>query len=108
MTPPLPSLRALTAELRELHEVWTHPEAGGEYVGLTLAKRSPTRTPHGWKVRCCGDSDRGELQFGREYVPGDGAPFDAVAAARRLLATARDGIPSNQSSDASTAGGDLP
>ena len=90
--PLLPSLRALTADLRQLHQAWSHPDAGGEYVGLTLAKRGRYRDPHGWKVRVVGPSERGEKQFGREYIPGDGLAFDAVAAARRLLAAARDGL----------------
>lgn len=118
MTPPLPSLRALTAELRDLHEAWSHPHAGGEYVSLHQREHdyrvgvSCTYTGH---------------EFGREYVPGsveapcdcrggwrvtreeEGGPescrrcggtgrvhapssFDATAAARRLLAAARDGM----------------
>jgi len=79
---PLPSLRALTRELRALHAAWAHPDAGGEYV--TMVWR------HGleiWEMRC---DDGWKYTAGREYIPGDGLPFDAVAAARRLLAAARD------------------
>ncbi len=87
--PPLPSLRALTAELRDLH-------AGGEYVGLALVA---DQVDDNWQVMAVSqvesidvrDADVGvRVVFGREYIPGDGAPFDAVGAARRLLAAARD------------------
>lgn len=94
--PPLPSLRALTAELRALHEAWSHPHAGGEYATLVC-----TVAPYyQWRVLAAGavDSvwvahldDGPACVYGHEWVPGDGARFDAVAAARRLLAEARDG-----------------
>jgi hypothetical protein len=75
MTPP--SLRALTAELRALHAAWAHPDAGGEYVGITA---------EGGML----EAYEGQRLIGREWIPGDGKPFDAVAAARRLLAAVRD------------------
>lgn len=86
--PPLPSLRALTAELRALHEAWSHPEVGGEYVCL-VRRYDPAQLGHRWLACIPLDVDR--PCYGREYIPGDGAPFDATAAARRLLAAARDG-----------------
>ncbi len=77
----LPSLRVLTAALRELHAAWAHPISGGEYVGLVNAGSIV-----GWVLESPPHPDL----IGWEYIPGDGAPFDAVAAARRLLADARD------------------
>lgn len=80
MTLALPSLRALTRSLRELHTAWAHPDAGGEYVCLVDAG-----TEVGWIIETADHPDG----VGREHVPGDGARFDAMAAARRLLADAR-------------------
>lgn len=74
---PLPSLRALTRSLREIHEAWSHPDCGGEYVCLVDAGSEV-----GWVIETADHPDG----IGRECVPGDGASFDAVAAARRLLA----------------------
>lgn len=71
-----PTLRALTKQLRELHEAWSRPHAGGEYVGLVDAGPDV-----GWVLESPPHPDL----IGRELIPGDGAPFDAVAAARRLL-----------------------
>lgn len=78
---PLPTLRALAASLRETHDAFSHPAAGGEYVCLVDAGPGA-----GWVLECGHHPDG----VGREWVPGDGARFDAVAAARRLLAAARD------------------
>ncbi len=134
--PPLPSLRALTAELRALHDAWSHPDAGGEMVALMCVSDEPWMDPLPlrWAVYAVTQVDslwvwkdppaesfvvsRGPVSFvfGREYVPGTRAcwantcvngaasycpecfgtghvptPFDATAAARRLLAAARDG-----------------
>lgn len=102
--PPLPSLRVLTAELRALHEAWSHPDAGGEYVRLVCEINCEAVE---WRAATPGDIEFAEVMytrdlshplpsaltaciFGREWIPGDGAPFDATAAARRLLAAARD------------------
>lgn len=41
----LPTLRALTAALREQHEAWSHPDCGGEYVCLVDAG-----TEVGWVI----------------------------------------------------------
>jgi hypothetical protein len=89
LTPPLPSLRAVTAELRSLHQAWSHPDGGGAYAALTLISDDVVFRPRRWRVRAL-DSLTYTAQFGREWVPDDGKPFDAVAAARRLLAAARD------------------
>jgi hypothetical protein len=103
--PPLPSLRALTRELRDLHEAWSHPEAGGEYVRLVCEEDWDGHIVHvHWRVCAAGQIDNLRIAhigagpdgrgracvYGWEYIPGDGAPFDAVAAARRLLAAAQD------------------
>lgn len=102
----LPTLRDLARQLRETHEAYTHPDCGGEYVQIPCGDDRWTIDPVGfWPER---------RAFGREYVPGDECPcarqvawaitprsgvpvpvmgrctFDALAAARRLLAAARD------------------
>jgi hypothetical protein len=87
--PPLPTLRALTAELRALHQAWSHPDAGGEYAALTLIHDDVVHIPRRWRVRAV---DNPDPQYGREWVPGDGSTWDAVGAARRLLASARDAL----------------
>jgi hypothetical protein len=117
--PEFPSLRALTAELRALHDAWSHPEAGGEYVELVQTLRPDSDTQFQWTPEPVGVF--GGPAYGREFIPGsterecswcdgehnpfagqacpecDGSgrvstpsPFDATAAARRLLAAARD------------------
>jgi hypothetical protein len=80
---PLPSLRSLTASLRETHAAFAHPIAGGEYVCLVDAGPEV-----GWVIECADHPDG----VGREWVPGDGSRFDAVASARRLLTAALDGL----------------
>lgn len=127
MIPPLPSLRALTRELRELREAWSHPDAGGGEAALTLIHDDVVHKPRRWRVRAV-DPQVWGVQYGREYIPGscscpaecnagrtaggfDGydveclrcqgtghvhSDFDAVAAARRLLAAARDGMVSKE------------
>jgi hypothetical protein len=110
-----PTLRALTARLRELHAAWSHPDAGGEYValwgrltgtwevavvsdltgGARIVGRGEFVSLWGrltgtWEVDVVSDLTGGARIVGREYIPGDGARFDATAAARRLLAALRD------------------
>ncbi len=76
-----PTVRALTRQLRELHQraplrvavIWFQESLAEAYAGLQL------------------DDLEGDVCYGREQLPADGAKFDAVAAARRLLAAARDG-----------------
>jgi hypothetical protein len=82
----LPSLKTITARLRELHEAWAHPIAGPGTVCLAKVY-DPDILGHRWEVATVGDS--GGWEFGSEDIPGDGLPFDAVAAARRLLSEAR-------------------
>jgi hypothetical protein len=68
-----PKLRWLTAELRHLNAKYT-----GDFVvsfdGKGLLAVNPIRGP----------------VYGRERLPGASKAFDAVAAARRLLAALRD------------------
>lgn len=80
-TSPLPSLRDLARELKSLHEAFAHPDGGGEFVGLVYAGRDA-----GWVIECAPHPD----MLGREFIPGDNLKFDATAAARRLLAAAKD------------------
>lgn len=87
MLPPLPTERQLAAELRATRSAFSHPLGGGEYVALTLIYDDVLNLPRRWRVRAV---DSEQLQYGREYVPGDGAKFDALAAARRLLFAARE------------------
>jgi hypothetical protein len=129
--PPLPSLRALTAELREQNEAYSHPIAGASYVALCCVRGYDNSGERGgWCLVETGSiaNIHGDIlaQCGCEEVPGDcpevectcrngwriltseaGGPescracggtghrygaskWDAVAAARRLLAAARD------------------
>jgi hypothetical protein len=80
-----PTLRQLTAHLRQLHTDWGHPDAGGEYAILVC-------TEDNWYTICPGDQARFSVGIvaGREWIPGDGKKFDAIAAARRLLASVKD------------------
>jgi hypothetical protein len=83
--PPLPTVRELTRDLRELHEAWAHPESGPCEVYLYVDGA-------GW------NDANWRLGSTREGWPGPdhyesgcgGAGFDPVAAARRLHAAARD------------------
>lgn len=80
----LPTLREVTRQLRELNEAWQSNNAGAEYAALTR---------HGngsWTVEHL-DSLFFAEQYGRELVPA-AARFDAVGAARRLLAEAREAL----------------
>ncbi len=90
-TPNTPTLRELTRRLRALHEAWAHPDAGGEYVELVLMdpERDSDPSQRFWSLLSVGTVEGG-TRAGREYIPGDGKPFDAMAAARRLLAAVRD------------------
>ncbi len=85
----LPSLREVTRMLREIHQAWSHPDAGGEYVTLVLFDGL-------WTVDAIESFKASDVEacYGREYIPGDGLPFDAVGAARRLLAASHKGIDS--------------
>jgi hypothetical protein len=81
----LPTLRQLTARLRDINAAFAHPDGGSGHVCLY---REPEVCGGEW---VCGTAEHalglpGSLTC--EYVPGDDT-FDAVAAARRLLADAR-------------------
>ena len=87
--PWLPLPCELAASLVKCHEAHAHPECGGEFV--TLALTGDDDFPY-WALRYPGEADNPKTAFGREYVPGDGLPFDADAAAARLLSDARTGL----------------
>ena len=80
LPPRLPSLRALTRELKSLNQRWT------DGPGAVVLHRD--RGP--WVVLECESARGWGESVGWEIAPGDGLPFDATAAARRLLAAARD------------------
>jgi hypothetical protein len=91
-TPPLPSLRTLAAELRELHEDWQHPIAGPDEATLVCLDTSNGEKP-GWRVIACSNvaNVHGAVIAvcdARELVGHN--TFDATGSARRLLASARD------------------
>ena len=76
MTKP-PSLRTLTRELRELHEAWSHPDVGGEYVCMARCLGA------GWVVEPVSSAESCKLpMFGREYIPGDGKPLRSAHSER--------------------------
>lgn len=80
----LPTLRQLTARLRALNEAFAHPEGGPGSVCLYLEGSAWDQCE--WVCGCGWEGI--DERVGPEEVPGS-APFDAVAAARRLLADAR-------------------
>lgn len=75
-----PTLRSVTAEVRDLNAKFDGP---GE-VGISSGGRV---------LYTDGLADMQGCLAGREELPGDGRPVDAVAVARRLLAAWRDGWP---------------
>ena len=80
--PPLPDLPTLTSMLRRLNSVQDGPGS----IMLALV-HSGYPDAH-WVMGTL--DDRGYPHVDHfEELPGDGKPFDAVAAARRLLAEAR-------------------
>lgn len=74
-----PSLRYVTQLVRSINSAWD----GGEFVTLARYGASWTLEP---AEHPCGSDEH----HGREWIPGDGQPLDAVAVARRLLAAYRD------------------
>lgn len=102
---PLPSLHRLTGYLREINRAYSHPIAGPEHVylafqdpdfpnvgGWVLAS-DPHDMPHASHSELV-PGDYGELTA-VEVRPGvwrtqNESKFDAVGAARRLLAASRD------------------
>lgn len=113
MTAPLlPTLFELTQMLRELNQAYSHPASGGEYAYLFLVEPD-FPDEGGWRVGC--DPSACLTLFKTEhgeFIPGDcydaaggldtvlaedlagkirnHSRWDAVGAARRLLASARD------------------
>ncbi len=84
MTPLAPPTAfQLAKTLRTLHIAFSHPDGGGEFIGLVDAGPDI-----GWILEIAPHPD----MIGREYVPGDGKKFDALGAARRLLAAALDAL----------------
>jgi hypothetical protein len=81
--PKPPTLHALAKTLREQHEACSHPDAGGEFFALDFDGER-------WCLIVDDNRFRSRGGFGREYVPGDGRRFDAMGAARRMLAAVRD------------------
>lgn len=73
------TLREVTKQVRELNESYDGP--GGVSI-----HRSPSGavSVSGYEFH-----EGDDFEFGYEELPGDGAPFDAVAVARRLLAEYR-------------------
>lgn len=83
-----PTLRELIRMLRSLNAVIDGPYT----VALTYDSERWDGTPYaGWGLEEPGYYC--EAQYGREELPGDDQAFDAVAAARRLLAAWRDAQP---------------
>lgn len=80
-------LRALVKELRELNEYYDGPGP----VGLCVTGPNRYDGVIEWSV-CQHDTLGSQILFGREEIPGDGLPFDAVGAARRLLSDYRNGV----------------
>ena len=93
----LPTLRALTARLRDMNEAFKHPDGGLGEVYLYwegwsafmpgFDRHTPVAGNGEWCAGCHGLA--WPVHVGPETVPGDDT-FDAVAAARRLLAAAKD------------------
>ncbi len=77
-----PALRHVTRLVRDANRYWE----GGEWA--VLAYR--TDQFDCWAIEPVSTLASPGEQFGREYVPGDNAPVDAAAIARRLLAAFRD------------------
>jgi hypothetical protein len=76
-----PSLRELTRELRSLNDHLDGPWT----VGLGVDEDAGTLGVFGLdEAAFC------RVIVGAEHLPGDAQPFDAVAAARRLLAAFRE------------------
>lgn len=82
-----PTLRQLTKHLREVNDACRHPDCGACEVQLVHDVFLPGGIDE-WLVQALGHPV--ERAYGCELVPGDDT-FDAVGAARRLLAAVRDG-----------------
>ncbi len=86
MKHPIP-LRALVQQLRDMNEHHDGPSP----VGLCVTGPNRYDGALEWSV-CQHDTLGSQILFGREEIPGDDQPFDAVGAARRLLADYRNGV----------------
>lgn len=80
-------IEEVARRLRELHRAW--PTAYARSRSVT--GREVTLHESGM-VHAVGLSIFDERTYGREAIPDAREPFDATAAARRLLAAARDGL----------------
>lgn len=85
MTPKLPSVRELARELSNINSY-----EYGEYVGLCITRERWLILSPAEPASLC--LEPGYSYIGREYIPGDAAPFDAHAAARRLISDARSSM----------------
>lgn len=87
-TPPLPSLQQLTRMLTETGRAFAHPDCGPGSVAL-YCEGAGWPDAH-WTVGCFPEDWPHAKLF--EDVPGRGlvGTFNAIGAARRLLAAARD------------------
>lgn len=89
----LPTLQALTRELRDMNEAvdgpWTVALCFDADRWEHAAAPPPWKMPNHFGVE---SPDYPGAIGGREELPGDGRPFDAVAFARRILADCRTSI----------------
>lgn len=85
----LPSLRDVSRMVREANAAWE----GGEFCALSYA---PEERPQ-WSIDVIDSTGIVGVQFGREWLPGDGKPLDATAVARRLLAAFTDATTNQRS-----------
>ena len=82
-----PSLRAVTAALRQLNGLFVHELAVSITAGGIVAGRIGGPPTVGLPD---GPERLRENRYGREILPGNSQNFDAVRAARRLIAALRD------------------
>ena len=82
---PAPALRQVTRMVADANEAFD----GGDYLTLAAVPTGDTEREFYWSVVVVGDPSCRDT-YGREWVPGDRRPCDAVAIARRLLAAFRD------------------
>lgn len=84
-----PALRHVTRMVRQANDAWE----GGEFCALSYTADELDC----WSIDVFDSRSVVSVQFGREWIPGDGAPLDAVAVARRLLAAFVEGRASQPS-----------
>ncbi len=80
-----PTLSALTHLVREANDHFD----GGDWIKLAAVPTGHGEREYYWSVLVTDDTLCSQA-FGREWIPGEGRPLDAVAVARRLLAAYRD------------------